>query len=101
MRFTQIRRSVESISQRMLTVTLRALERDGLVERRVYPVIPPRVEYTLTDQGRSLLDLVRALVEWSAEHTGDILAARQRYDAAHAASAAEHGNAVSTPPDRP
>ncbi len=98
LRFTEIRRSVEGISQRMLTVTLRALERDGLVERRVYPVIPPRVDYTLTDEGRSLLDLVRALVEWSAEHTGDILAARKRYDAAQAAGAAEPGHAAATAP---
>lgn len=85
MRFTEIRRAVEGISPRMLTVTLRALEREGLIDRRIYPVIPPRVEYTLTDLGESLLDLVRALIDWSAEHTGDILAARQRYDAAQAA----------------
>jgi DNA-binding HxlR family transcriptional regulator len=86
MRFSDIRRSVDGISSRMLTVTLRALERDGLLDRRVYPVIPPRVEYTLTDLGESLLDVVRALVDWSADRTGDILAARQRYDASQAAS---------------
>jgi DNA-binding HxlR family transcriptional regulator len=101
MRFTEIRRSVEGISQRMLTVTLRALERDGLVERRVYPVIPPRVEYSLTDQGRSLLDLVRELVEWSAEHTSDILAARQRYDAAHEALEDPPGPAADVTSDGP
>jgi len=87
MRFSDIRRSVDGISPRMLTVTLRALERDGLIDRRIYPVIPPRVEYTLTDLGESLLDLVRALIDWSAEHTGDILAARERYDAVQPASA--------------
>jgi DNA-binding HxlR family transcriptional regulator len=89
MRFSEIRRAVEGISPRMLTVTLRALERDGLLDRRVYPVIPPRVEYTLTELGESLLDHVRALVDWSADHTGDILAARQRYDASQAAEVAE------------
>jgi DNA-binding HxlR family transcriptional regulator len=85
MRFSEIRRQVEGISPRMLTVTLRALERDGLIDRRIYPVIPPRVEYTLTALGESLLDVVRPLVDWSAEHTGDILAARRRYDAVQAA----------------
>ena len=89
MRFSDIRRSVEGISPRMLTVTLRGLERDGLVVRRVYPVIPPRVEYTLTDLGESLLDIVRALIDWSADHTGDIVAARQRYDTAQALSDAD------------
>ncbi len=92
MRFSDIRRSVDGISQRMLTVTLRALERDGLVDRRVYPVIPPRVEYTLTDLGQSLLDIVRALIDWSADHTGDIVAARRRYDAAQAANATGNGS---------
>jgi DNA-binding HxlR family transcriptional regulator len=96
MRFTEIRRSVEGISQRMLTVTLRALERDGLVERHMYPVIPPRVDYSLTDQGRSLLDVVGALVEWSAEHTNDILAARERYDSARAVERSSSPTAIST-----
>jgi DNA-binding HxlR family transcriptional regulator len=85
MRFSDIRRAVEGISSRMLTVTLRSLERDGLIVRRVHPVIPPRVDYTLTELGESLLDLVRALIDWSAAHTADILAQRQRYDAAQAA----------------
>jgi DNA-binding HxlR family transcriptional regulator len=92
MRFTEIRRAVDGISPRMLTITLRALERDGLVDRRVYPVIPPRVEYTLTDLGESLLDFVRALIDWSAEHTGDILAARKRYDESQAISNAEQSD---------
>ncbi len=91
-RHMEIRRAIEGVSQRMLTVTLRALERDGLIERRVYPVIPPRVEYSLTELGCSLLDIVRALVDWSADHTGDILAARRRYDATQAAIAAENGD---------
>jgi DNA-binding HxlR family transcriptional regulator len=101
MRFSDIRRAVEGISARMLTVTLRALERDGLLDRRVYPVIPPRVEYTLTDLGESLLEVVRALVDWSADHTGDILAARQVYDAAQAAIAAETGVATAAPRSAP
>jgi DNA-binding HxlR family transcriptional regulator len=91
MRFTELKHAVEGISPRMLTVTLRALERDGLVDRRVYPVIPPRVEYTLTDLGESLLDFVRALIDWSAEHTGDILSARRRYDESQAISDPEQG----------
>lgn len=84
-RFTEIRRSVNGISSRMLTVTLRSLERDGLVVRRVYPVIPPRVEYTLTDLGESLLDLVLALIDWSAANTDRILAQRKRFDDAQSA----------------
>jgi DNA-binding HxlR family transcriptional regulator len=60
----------------MLTVTLRALERDGLIDRRIYPITPPRVDYTLTNLGESLLDFFRAQIDWSTEHTGDILAAR-------------------------
>jgi Predicted transcriptional regulators len=97
MRFTELRRSVDGISPRMLTVTLRALERDGLIDRRIYPVIPPRVEYTLTDLGESLLDFVRALIDWSAEHTSDILAARNRYDAAQAVSDTEQADATAPP----
>jgi DNA-binding HxlR family transcriptional regulator len=97
MRFTELRRSVEGISPRMLTVTLRALERDGLIDRRIYPVIPPRVEYTLTDLGESLLDFVLALIDWSAEHTVDILAARNRYDAAQAVSDADPADATAPP----
>jgi DNA-binding HxlR family transcriptional regulator len=97
MRFSDLRRAVDGISPRMLTVTLRGLERDGLIDRRVYPVIPPRVEYTLTELGESLRDLVRALIDWSASHTGDILAQRQRYDAAKVASAPEPERAGGTP----
>jgi DNA-binding HxlR family transcriptional regulator len=81
MRFSELRREVEGISQRMLTVTLRALERDGLIDRQVYPVIPPRVEYALTPLGRSLLEAVRGLIAWSEANTQAIQDARQRYDA--------------------
>jgi DNA-binding HxlR family transcriptional regulator len=80
----ELRRGIDGISQRMLTVTLRGLERDGLIERRVYPVVPPRVEYTLTPMGRSLLTHVQGLVEWSTDHTSAVDDARRRYDAADA-----------------
>lgn len=86
MRFSELRRAVDGVSQRMLTVTLRGLERDGLIVRRVYPVIPPRVEYSLTPLGRSLLDIVEALVAWSAEHITDVERARRGYDARLSAS---------------
>jgi DNA-binding HxlR family transcriptional regulator len=79
-RFTQLRRSIEGISQRMLTVTLRNLERDGLLRRTVHPVVPPHVDYALTPLGRTLRDIVRALVTWAEEHTGDIDRARADYD---------------------
>ncbi len=79
-RFTDLLRTIDGISQRMLTVTLRGLERDGLVTRRVYPVVPSRVEYDLTPSGHTLLVTVRQLIDWADEHTGDIDAARARYD---------------------
>lgn len=79
-RFTDLRRSIDGISQRMLTVTLRNLERDGLVSRTVHPIVPPRVDYALTPLGRTLRDIIRALVAWADEHTGDIDRARAVYD---------------------
>ncbi|HEX6627623.1 MAG TPA: helix-turn-helix domain-containing protein [Gemmatimonadaceae bacterium] len=81
MRFNELRSQVEGISQRMLTVTLRGLERDGLVTRRVYPEVPPRVEYALTPLGRTLRQLVRGLVQWSGAHLEEVDAARAAYDA--------------------
>jgi len=79
-RFTELRRSINGISQRMLTVTLRNLERDGLITRTVYPVVPPRVEYTLTPLGRTLRNVVSALIAWADKHKGDIDHARVTYD---------------------
>ncbi len=79
-RFSEIKRSVSGISQRMLTLTLRALERDGLVTRTVYPTNPPRVEYGLTTLGRSLLEPVRALSTWAVGNQGMMEEARKRYD---------------------
>jgi len=80
-RFNQIKRDIGGISQRMLTLTLRNLERDGLVTRTIYPEIPPRVEYELTALGRTLLPAISALWAWAGTHHPDIVAARQTYDA--------------------
>ncbi|MGO4525002.1 winged helix-turn-helix transcriptional regulator [Microvirga sp. 2MCAF35] len=80
-RFNELRRIVSGISQRMLTLTLRGLERDGLVTRTVYPTIPPRVDYQLTGLGCSLLKTVRGLGEWAIANRQEILAARRRFDA--------------------
>ena len=80
-RFTELKRGIDGISQRMLTVTLRGLERDGIVTRTQYPVVPVRVEYALTPMGRTLLDAVHPLITWTEGHLADIDAARARYDA--------------------
>ncbi|HEY3888532.1 MAG TPA: helix-turn-helix domain-containing protein [Caulobacteraceae bacterium] len=79
-RFNEIKRMVGGISQRMLTLTLRGLERDGLVTRTVFPTIPPRVDYELTELGRSLWVPVEALGKWAREQQPQIQAARQRFD---------------------
>ncbi|WP_246136579.1 winged helix-turn-helix transcriptional regulator [Leekyejoonella antrihumi] len=81
-RFSELRRRIEGISQKMLTQTLRGLERDGLVRRTVYPEVPVRVEYTLTEAGRSLREPLRALEEWSITHLGDVSASQEAYDRA-------------------
>ncbi|WP_416208057.1 winged helix-turn-helix transcriptional regulator [Chelativorans sp. M5D2P16] len=80
MRFNEIRRAVDGISQKMLTTTLRNLEREGFVTRTIYPTIPPRVEYELTDLGRELLVPVKALAEWVTANRERIEAARARFD---------------------
>jgi DNA-binding HxlR family transcriptional regulator len=80
-RFSEIKREVGGISQRMLTLTLRALERDGLVTRTVTPTIPPRVDYALTELGRSLLKPVQALGSWALDNREKIEHARHRFDA--------------------
>ena len=79
-RFNEMRRLVGGISQRMLTLTLRGLERDGFVTRTVYPTIPPRVEYDLTDLGRSLREPISHLGEWAFAHRAEVDAARIAYD---------------------
>jgi len=81
MRFSELKRMVGGISQRMLTLTLRGLERDGLVTRTVFPTIPPRVDYELTVLGRSLWTPVEALGAWARAHQGEIADARQAFDA--------------------
>lgn len=82
MRFNELRTSVGGISQKMLTTTLRGLERDGFVTRTVFPTIPPRVDYELTDLGRELLEPVNALGEWARINTERVKAARARFDGA-------------------
>lgn len=86
-RFTELHREIDEISQRMLTLTLRHLERDGLVTRTVHPVVPPRVDYALTDLGRSLLVAIEGLVSWTRTHRHEISAARSGYDARRESSA--------------
>lgn len=80
LRFAQLRRSVDGISQKVLTNTLRGLERDGLVTRRLYASVPPRVEYSLTDLGRSLSDLVQRICGWAEANMGEVQEARSAYD---------------------
>ena len=79
-RFNEIKRLVGGISQRMLTLTLRSLERDGLVTRTIFPTIPPRVEYELTKLGRSLWKAVEPLSGWAQGHIGDIRKAQEKFD---------------------
>jgi DNA-binding HxlR family transcriptional regulator len=86
-RFTELHREIDEISQRMLTLTLRHLERDGLITRTVHPVVPPRVDYALTDLGRSLLVAIEGLVSWTRAHRAEIAVARTGYDARRASSA--------------
>lgn len=75
-RYNELHRSIEGISQRMLTRTLRALEDDGLIDRVVYPTVPPAVEYGLTPLGETLLAPLSALADWAVDHAGEIIAAR-------------------------
>ena len=79
-RFNELRRAIGGISQRMLTLTLRGLERDGLVTRTVYPTVPPRVDYGLTPLGRDLLVPVSALGDWAIRNQGKIARAREQFD---------------------
>lgn len=81
MRFNAVSQEIGDISQKMLTVTLRSLEADGLVSRTHYAEIPPRVEYALTDLGKSLVPHIRDLADWAAQHMAAILAHREAYEA--------------------
>ncbi len=87
MRFNELRHSIGGISQRMLTLTLRNLERDGLVTRTVYPEIPPRVEYQLTELGRTLTGPLDTLWNWAAAHMHSVNESRSNYDRVHEAAA--------------
>ncbi len=82
-RFRELQRAVHGISQRMLTLTVRRLERDGLVTRTVHATVPPQVDYELTAMGHSLTHLLRALTEWSAEHRAAIADSRHAWDEAN------------------
>ncbi|MEU9214600.1 helix-turn-helix domain-containing protein [Streptomyces sp. NPDC048415] len=86
-RFSELRRAIGRVSEKMLTQTLQTLERDGLVHRDAKPVIPPRVDYSLTDLGREAAEQVRALALWTHERMDDVEKARHAYDEARAAGA--------------
>jgi DNA-binding HxlR family transcriptional regulator len=92
LRFTELRQQIDGISQRMLTVTLRHLERDGLVCRTVYPEVPPRVEYCLSPMGHTLLGTIQALVTWTEEHQAEIARSRAEFDAAREGREAAAGS---------
>jgi DNA-binding HxlR family transcriptional regulator len=90
-RFSTLQREIGGISQKMLTQTLRGLERDGLVARTVYPEVPPRVEYTITPLGRTLVGLLAALRVWSETHMDEVLQAQRDYDQAELAASNPQG----------
>lgn len=81
-RYSELQRNIGEISQKMLTQTLRSLERDGLVQRKVYPVVPPRVEYALTKLGRTLIEPLQGLCRWSEKHLPELQSHRARAAAA-------------------
>ncbi|MFD7631610.1 winged helix-turn-helix transcriptional regulator [Streptomyces sp. NPDC059851] len=81
LRFSELRNEVEGVSHKMLTQNLRMLERNGLVERTVHPVVPPRVEYTLTEPGQALRVTIDGLCDWTHQYLGHIDASRHRFDA--------------------
>jgi len=87
-RFAELRRSIEGISQKMLTQTLRSLERDGLLTRTIYPEVPPRVEYSLTPLGRTLAEPIQAVVAWAETHITQVEAAQRKYELSARAAAA-------------
>jgi DNA-binding HxlR family transcriptional regulator len=82
-RFTELERRIEGISRRMLTLTLRNLERDGLLDRTVYPTVPPKVEYVATEMARELYESLVLLTDWADSHRATISAAREAYDQEH------------------
>lgn len=78
-RFKELQRNIPDISQKMLTATLKMLEADGLIRREVFPEVPPRVEYSLTKKGNSLLPLIDNLLSWASENMEDIIESRRKY----------------------
>lgn len=90
-RFSTLQREIGGISQKMLTQTLRGLERDGLIARTVYPEVPPRVEYTMTPLGSTLVGLLAALRVWSETHMDEVLQAQRDYDQAELAASNPQG----------
>lgn len=96
-RFSELRRQIDGITPRMLTVTIRSLERDGLISRTVYPVVPPRVEYALTPLGESLLQAATTLLLWADVHQADLMTARDRYDEANRGRAQAQGHGHHNP----
>ena len=80
LRFNELRRRIDSISQKMLSQTLKSLERDGLILRRAFPTVPVTVEYSLTPLGRTLAGTVAALTQWAEAHIGEVEEAQRRYD---------------------
>lgn len=93
-RFNYLRRTVPNISQRMLTKTLRGLERDGMVQRKVFPTVPPAVEYELTTLGASLLNLARQIFEWALGNEAQIAAARQHFDRSASGDEKDRSNSI-------
>lgn len=79
-RFSQLQRELDGISQKMLTQTLRGLERDGVIQRQVYPTVPPKVEYSLTSLGRTLITLLENITHWSENNIERVIEAQQAYD---------------------
>lgn len=92
-RFNELRRRVQGITQKVLTRTLRDLERQGLVSRAVFAEVPPRVEYTLTALGRSLVKVLEGVQEWAEAHAGEVMLAKQRFEDKQAATARPPGRA--------
>jgi len=97
MRFNELKREIGGISQRMLTLTLRGLERDGLITRTMFPTIPPRVDYALTPLGRSLLEPVMGLSDWALKNIARIESARAKFDGVASASKSLNGLAATRP----
>ncbi|MFF9315017.1 winged helix-turn-helix transcriptional regulator [Streptomyces sp. NPDC014748] len=93
-RFSELERSIEGVSRRMLTLNLRKLEREGLLKRTVYPTVPPKVEYECTEMALELHDTLLSLVDWATRHSHDIARAHADYDAAHSSGQARPQDAT-------